>query len=378
MNPTSHPHNADLLTVVGARPQFIKSAALTRELSDVGWSQRLVHSGQHPDDAMGLDFLSELGVPPPEVQLRPDQTSRSRRMADMLIGIEAEIRKVNPRAVIVYGDTDSTLAGALAAHHCGVPLVHVEAGLRSGDRRMPEEHNRIMTDQLADWLFTTGPAATQQLIKEGMQGECIVEVGDVMLDVAVAARPLIEGRRPPDWPEKGPVLVVTLHRPGLVDQPDLLEGALGVLGSWISRVGGSVYFPVHPRTQKAMEKAGLKLPDGVIDPGPIGYLDMQAALYGADLVLTDSGGVQKEAWFQGSPAVVLRSTTEWKELLEIGACYLADPSGLATPVGRSELLDTLQTWQNVQVPSVREAGLFGGGTAASALLKTLTQRELRP
>ena len=378
MNPTSPPHAADLLTVVGARPQFIKSAALTRALPDVGWSQRLVHSGQHPDDAMGLDFLIELGVPAPDVQLRPNQASRSRRMADMLVGIEAEIRKATPRAVVVYGDTDSTLAGALAAHHCNVPLVHVEAGLRSGDRRMPEEHNRIMTDQLADWLFTTGPAATRQLINEGMREERIAEVGDVMLDVALAARPLLRDRHPLLWPADGPVMLVTLHRPGLVDQSDLLKGALGAMGAWVSKVGGRIYFPVHPRTRRAMEEAGLKLPEGVVDPGPIGYLDMQAALHRADLVLTDSGGVQKEAWYQGTPAVVLRSTTEWKELLEMGACCLVDPSNLATPAGRNELLDKLETWRTVQVPSVQEAGLFGGGAAAASLLRTLTQRDLRP
>ena len=298
-------------------------------------------------------------------------------MADMLVGIEAEIRKMNPRAVVVYGDTDSTLAGALAAHHCGVPLVHVEAGLRSGDRSMPEEHNRIMTDQLADWLFTTGPVATHQLIREGMGPERIAEVGDVMLDVALAARPWIQDRRPPLWPEGSSVLVVTLHRPGLVDEPELLQGALGVIGEWASQAERSVYFPVHPRTRQAMREAGLKLPEGAIDPGPIGYLDMQAALHNAELVLTDSGGVQKEAWFQGSPAVVLRNSTEWKELLEMEACCLADPALLGTPEGRGELLAKLQTWRIVDVPTVEEAGLFGGGSAAVALLRTLTQRDLR-
>lgn len=362
-----------LLTVVGARPQFIKSASLTRALDEAGWSQWLVHTGQHPDDGMGKDFLTELGVAEPDARLHPAQSSRSARLADMLGGIAQEIERVQPAAVIVYGDTDSTLAGALAAHHAGVPLAHIEAGLRSGDRSMPEEHNRIMTDQLSDMLFTTGAGASAQLRLEGVPEENIIEVGDVMLDVALAAHSICRERIPPEWPSsEGPVLVMTLHRPGNVDHPELLSGALDAAGQWAKETGGMVYFPVHPRTQKAMLRCGLTLPEGALNPGPLGYLDMQAALLRATVVLTDSGGVQKEAWFQGAPAVILRDTTEWKELIEVGASRLFEPVKLKSGSGRDALVKGLV--EAPAVPPIAGSGLFGEGKAAQRVLQALEQR----
>lgn len=363
-------HDMDVLTVVGARPQFIKSVALTRALAVGGVKQWLVHAGQHPDDGMGLDFLAEMGVSMPDARLHPNQQDRTRRLADMMSGIASEIEKTSPRAVIVYGDTDSTLAGALAAHHMGLPLVHVEAGLRSGDRRMPEEHNRILTDQLSDLLCTTGPGPSLQLASEGVEAARIVEVGDVMLDVALAVQAGLPERFPPRWPKAdGPVLAVTLHRPATVDHPALLAGALEALGFWCRKTGGKVYFPVHPRTAGRMEAHGLTLPEGVLDPGPLGYLDMQSALFHADGVLTDSGGVQKEAWYQGSPAVILRDSTEWKELLDIGASTLFDPAQLVDEAGRDALVQCIM--ERPMVPPVHEAGLFGGGRAAARIVDAL-------
>lgn len=362
----------DLLTIVGARPQFIKSAAVTRQLGAAGLTQRLVHSGQHADHGMGLDFLMELGVAAPDAILPSVDADRTSRLAHMMRGLSEEIRLSRPKAVLVYGDTDTTLAGALAAHHAGVMLVHVEAGLRSGDRRMPEEHIRIMVDQLSDLLFTTGPEAGKQLFFEGTASERIVEVGDVMLDVAVAARPLLEGRVPPQWPGRGPVMVVTAHRAGLVDAPEVLMHTLSFLGTWVQQTGGAVYFPVHPRTRGAMASAGWQLPSGVVDPGPLAYLDMQAALLHADVVLTDSGGVQKEAWFQGTPAVILRDTTEWQELLAIGASRLFDPMRLVDASGRDALHQLLVA--ETIVPPVEGSGLFGEGKAAVHLVQSLRER----
>ncbi len=359
-----------VLTVVGARPQFIKSAALTRSLKGSGWKQWLVHAGQHVDDDMGLDFLSELHVPMPDARIRPSQSGRSQRLSDMMLGVAEQIESVNPSAVVVYGDTDATLAGALAAHHAQVPLVHVEAGLRSGDRGMPEEHNRVLTDQLSDLLCTTGPEATRQLLKEGVSKERISEVGDVMLDVALAAKLLVHGRFPPLWPkEASQVLAVTMHRPATVDDPSKLKSALDVLSSWAERTGGQVYFPIHPRTKGNMERFGLNLPARVIDPGPLGYIDMQAALFHSDRVLTDSGGVQKEAWFQGTSAVILRSTTEWRELIKLGASELFDPEKLKASEGASELLERLAFDRTV--PNVVGSGLFGEGQAAPRVLSAL-------
>lgn len=358
-----------ILTVVGARPQFIKSVALTRQWSERGMEQWLVHAGQHPDDHMGTDFLSELGVSGPDARLRPSQASRSLRMADMLAGVSQEIGKVSPAAVVVYGDTDATLAGALAAHHAGVPLVHVEAGLRSGDRAMPEEHNRILTDSLSDLLCTTGPSASAQLQAEGVATGRILEVGDVMLDVALGVRERLEDRFPPGWPNRGPVLVVTLHRPATVDDAGRLAGALSAIGAWVGSTGGHVFFPVHPRTRANMERFGLALPDGVIETAPLGYIDMQSALFHADRVLTDSGGLQKEAWFQGTPGIVLRDTTEWRELVEVGASALFDPARLLEEGGAAAL--TAELAQDRPIVSVEESGLFGGGQAALRLVDGL-------
>ena len=369
-NPSS---SKDLLTVVGARPQFIKSAALTRALSKAGLSQWLVHTGQHSDDHMGLDFLVELGVPAPDARINPAQSGRSARLSDMISGVAQQIDQVKPRAVLVYGDTDSTLAGALAAHHAGVTLVHVEAGLRSGDRAMPEEHNRIMTDQLSDLLCTTGPPATEQLRREGVAPERIIEVGDVMLDLALAARETAANLSVQGWPAgNAPVLVTTLHRPSTVDRPELLQGALDALGQWVEVTGGTVVFPIHPRTLKVMESHDMKLPPRLVNPGPLGYLEMQAALCKADVVLTDSGGLQKEAWYQGAPAVILRDTTEWRELIDIGASVLFDPAQLSSHDGRSSLVNHLCNAPSA--PPVEGSGLFGEGRAATSLLNGLLQR----
>lgn len=362
-----------LLTVVGARPQFIKSAALTRAMEGSDWSEWKVHAGQHPDDEMGSDFLAELGVPPPQARIYPDQSGRTARLADMMRGIAEQIQSVSPRVVLVYGDTDATLAGALAAHHVGVPLVHVEAGLRSGDRRMPEEHNRILTDSLSDLLCTTGPIPTAQLKIEGVPNERVMEVGDVMLDVALAVQADLADRKPVGWPEaEGPVLTVTLHRPSNADDPILLQSAMETLKHWSERSGGWVYFPVHPRTQARMEAAGLTLPGRAINPGPIGYLDMQAALFHAQRVLTDSGGLQKEAWFQGTSAVVLRDTTEWRELLTIGASTLFDPGQLSEEKGVEQLVAALTSTPSV--PPILGSGMFGEGQAAARLLEGIQSR----
>lgn len=358
-----------LLTVVGARPQFIKSVALTRALANTDWTECLLHAGQHADDHMGSDFLSELGVSAPHIRLHPSQENRTARMADMMAGIADQIQQRKPAAVLVYGDTDATLAGAMAAHHAGVPLLHVEAGLRSGDRAMPEELNRILTDQLAQQWITTGPGPSRQLLHEGMSPDGVVEAGDVMLDVALAAKAILSHRRPPMWPAEGPVLTATLHRPSLVDHPDRLEHALKALSMWGEEQRGTVYLPVHPRTAANLQRFGLALPDSVVNPGPLGYLDMQAALYHAQVVLTDSGGLQKEAWYQGTGAVVLRNSTEWSELLELGASVLFDPAQLSSAGGPEKMVAALT--QPFEAPPVEEAGLFGSGRAAARIVAAL-------
>jgi UDP-N-acetylglucosamine 2-epimerase len=234
---------------------------------------------------------------------------------------------------------------------------------------MPEEHNRIMTDQLADFLFTTGPEAGVQLTKEGVHEHRIVEVGDVMLDLALAVHPLLDGRSPAGWPSAGPVLTVTLHRPATVDRKEVLIAALEAMRIWMQETGGTVYFPVHPRTRKALDRFGLVLPSGAVDPGPLGYLDMQAALRRAVGVLTDSGGVQKEAWYQGTKAVILRDNTEWKELIHMGASTLFGPSALLGEGGAHGLAVALLG--EAPVPPIAGTHWFGGGTASLRIAETL-------
>ena len=288
----------------------------------------------------------------------------------MLAGLSDEVVRVAPAAVVVYGDTDATVAGALAAHHNGVPLVHVEAGLRSGDRAMPEEHNRIMADSLADLLCTTGPSATAQLVSEGVESGRIIEVGDVMLDVALDVARDLSFRRPEGWPRpERPVMVVTLHRPATVDDPARLRAALSAIETWRASSNGTVVFPVHPRTRSRMDEHGIPMPDGIAHCEPLGYIDMQAALHHADLVLTDSGGLQKEAWFQGTPGVVLRDTTEWRELVDVGASLLFDPARLLDEHGPTALADLLS--QERQWVPVENSGLFGGGAAAGRVVDGL-------
>ena len=287
-----------VLTIVGARPQFIKSAALTRALAGQRWTQRLLHAGQHPDDHMGSDFLTELGVPPPDVRLRPRQSGRSFRMADMMAGIAEEIASSAPAIVVVYGDTDATLAGALAAHHAGVPLVHVEAGLRSGDRSMPEELNRILTDSLSDAWITTGPGATEQLISEGHPEAGIVEAGDVMLDVALVAKLTLSNRFPPAWPSEGPVLVCTLHRPGLVDDQEQLAAALRAMAAWADQHEGTVYFPGIPAPKPTSKPLACRCQIGWWTRARWAIWTCRRPCFRPSRA-HGFGGVQKEAWFKG-------------------------------------------------------------------------------
>ena len=216
-----------------------------------------------------------------------------------------------------------------------------------------------MTDSLSDLLCTTGPAPMAQLLKEGVEAGRILEVGDVMLDVALGVQDRLFDRLPKGWPvTEGPVMVVTLHRPATVDHPDRLRAALAALGRWSAASGGHVVFPVHPRTHARMAEHGLVLPDGIVDCPPFGYLDMQAALFHADLVLTDSGGVQKEAWFRNARR---RSSRHHRmaELVEVGASVLFDPARLLTPEGEAAF-DVLLA-QDRQVVSVKTSGLFAVG-----------------
>jgi UDP-GlcNAc3NAcA epimerase len=319
---------APTLHIVGARPQFVKVAALLRASR---WPDRhfIVHTGQHYDPGLSEVFFEELGIPAPHAHLGIGGGTHAEQTGAMLPAIESLLLGRPGSVVVVYGDTNSTLAGALAAAKTHVPLVHVEAGLRSFDRRMPEEINRIVTDHVSDHLLCPTPAAVAQLASEGLT-RGVHWVGDVMLDIARAeaersratplgrllegddaARPLPEGLGASL--REGYVLV-TIHRAANTDEPETLTRLVGALGG----LGRVVVWPVHPRTRGAMARLGLALPPSVVAIDPLGYLAFSALLRHADLVLTDSGGVQKEAWFAGRRCVTLRDTTEWTETLADG------------------------------------------------------------
>jgi len=364
-----------VLTIVGARPQFIKSRAFSNAValrgSDLGLREVLLHTGQHYDEAMSGQFFSELGLRAPDVQLEVAAGAHGLRTGRMIEGIERELLKRKPDAVLVYGDTDSTLAGALAAAKLNIPVAHVEAGLRSGDRTMPEEVNRILTDHAATWCYTTGPGATAQLASEGIAGEAVVEAGDVMFDVALAAEQMAADQRPLEGllpAGQGALVVMTLHRPFNADYPERMAAIFKDLASVARSEDWRVLFPIHPRTANNLERAwGAnwmgQIPKEITVVPPMGYLDLQTALRAADLVFTDSGGLQKEAFFTRTPSVVMRPSTEWTELVDCGAAVLCAEPG--------EGLQKALTAQMGQ--AVGDVALYGGGSAGRCIAEHLSR-----
>jgi UDP-N-acetylglucosamine 2-epimerase (non-hydrolysing) len=308
-----------ILAVAGARPNFMKIAPLLRELDRrPGFSFRLVHTGQHYDDAMSADFFRDLGIPEPDVNLGVGSGSHGEQTALVLRKIEQELVRNRPDAVVVVGDVNSTLAATLAAVKLHVPVAHVEAGLRSGDRTMPEEVNRLMTDTVCDWLFTTEPAAEQNLRREGVAAERIHFVGNVMIDTLLAnagrARELGVPERLGLQPRR--YAAVTLHRPSNVDDPARLRDLIQALEALNERV--PVVFPVHPRTAAAIEQLALPTPTTFRTLEPLGYLDFLGLVAEAQLVLTDSGGLQEETTALGVPCLTLRNSTERPITLDEG------------------------------------------------------------
>lgn len=318
-----------LLTVVGARPQFVKLAAVSRVLREVpGVREVVVHTGQHYDPEMSGVFFRELELAEPDHQLAVGSGGHGAQTGRMLEAVERVIEAEAPDRVLVYGDTNSTLAGALAAAKLHVPVAHVEAGLRSRDMRMPEEVNRVLTDHLSDLCFAPTDAAVANLAGEGITAG-VHAVGDVMYDAALhfGARAEAEsGILEALAVEPGGYVLATVHRAATTDDPALLGGVVEVLRE--AARAFPVVLPLHPRTRGALERAGLleALGTGVRVVPPAGYLDMMRLERGARLVVTDSGGVQKEAFFHGVPCVTLRDRTEWVELVECGWNVLADPA----------------------------------------------------
>jgi UDP-GlcNAc3NAcA epimerase len=324
----------------------VKAAPLSRALR-ARLREVLVHTGQHYDPELADLFFDELDLPAPDHHLGVGKGSPASQIGTMVLRLEPLLAEERPDCVLVYGDTTTTLAGAIAASKLGFPLGHVEAGLRSFDRTMPEEQNRVVTDHLSSLLFCPTEQAVANLAREGLtQG--VHHVGDVMYDACLAFAPAAASRRAPQalGLEPGGYLLMTVHRAAATDSPEALAALVAV----VEAIDEPLVFPVHPRTRHRLEAAGLwerlaAHPFLRLSP-PVGYLDFTSLLIGARAVLTDSGGVQKEAYFHGVPCITLRETTEWVETVEGGFNRLAgmDPARvadalaqLAVPDGRPEL-----------------------------------------
>ncbi|MDH5676753.1 MAG: UDP-N-acetylglucosamine 2-epimerase (non-hydrolyzing) [Myxococcales bacterium] len=356
-----------VLTVVGARPQFIKAATLSRALLRAGFDEQLLHTGQHYDSSMSGVFFEELEIPRPAHALGIGSASHGAQTGRMLEAIERVLQAERPDWVVVFGDTNSTLAGALAAAKLHIPLAHVEAGLRSYNRRMPEELNRVLTDHASDLLFAPTSAARANLLKEGLAEDRISVVGDVMYDASLyyAAK----GGGIPEHLDAqglcaGAYALATVHRAENTDEPARLKLILDVLDDFAGQL--PVVLPLHPRTAVALgDRARTDYPRiRFIDP--VGYLDMLALEKHARLVITDSGGVQKEAYFVGVQCVTLRDETEWVELVEAGWNRLAPPH---EPLAMRAALE-----QALAAPAGREIQLYGDGTAAEKIVSALGGR----
>jgi UDP-N-acetylglucosamine 2-epimerase (non-hydrolysing)/UDP-GlcNAc3NAcA epimerase len=355
-----------VLTVIGNRPQFIKAAAVT-PLLRAGAHEVMVHTGQHHDDELSAIFFAELGLPAPELQLGIAGGSNSSQTARMVGALEPVLADVAPDAVLVYGDTNSTLAGALVGAQARVPVAHVEAGMRSFDRAMPEELNRVLTDHASDLLLCSSEVSSANLARESVTG-AIEVVGDVMVDVAQAVQPrarerldLLAARRL----TPGEYMLVTAHRAGNVDDPARLE----LLVELLLALGGPVVFPVHPRTRARLRAAGSEArlaaaPEITLTP-PLGYIELTALLCGARAVLTDSGGLQKEAYLAGVPCVTLRERTEWTETVDSGWNVLAD-------LDAERALAALAAFERER-PAQRPA-LYGDGRAGERVVAALRLR----
>jgi len=353
-----------VVSIVGARPQFIKASPLSRELR-LRHHEILVHTGQHYDRDMSDVFFEELGMPVPDYHLGIGSGPHGAQTGAMLAAIETVLQKESPDAVIVYGDTNSTLAGALAAAKLHLPVAHVEAGLRSFNRRMPEEINRVVTDHLSAWLLAPSEVSRQQLAQEGIvQGVHVV--GDIMVDALH-----LHGPRAAERSEAlarhqlraGTYYLATVHRAENTDEGGNLRQIFDALGA----LDRPVILPLHPRTEKRMAELGVAIGANVQVLAPQGYLDMLALQCGAACVLTDSGGIQKEAYYLRVPCVTLRTETEWVETVATGWNTLVgtDPERILAAVARRP------------APGTPHPDLYGDGMTAGRIVEILSAEPTR-
>ncbi len=355
-----------ILTVVGARPQFIKASALSRRLENIPEiKESIVHTGQHYDYAMSGQFFDELRISAPVCNLEVGSNKHGAQTGAIMAKLELLLPEIQPDLLLVYGDTNSTLAAALVAAKAGVSLAHVEAGLRSFRRNMPEEVNRVVTDRLSDYLFCPSKKSVTQLATEGIL-KGVHDVGDIMLDTfryaastneavgAVSAYGLIQRE----------YVLATIHRAentnDIIRLRNIVE-ALGVVAGDIQ-----VVLPLHPRTQRIFTEMQIKLPAGIRVLEPCSYLSMVGLTSGAKVIATDSGGLQKEAYFAGVPCVTLRDETEWIETLDLGW------NRLATPNDSKEIYQAMVNALSFQRNSLPDP-IYGDGDAAGKIVDILAK-----
>ena len=355
-----------VVSIIGARPQFVKSAVVSRALAQRETVEEfLVHTGQHFDEKMSRVFFNELEIPEPDANLGISGGAHGAMTAAMLVGIEKILLREQPDWALVYGDTNSTLAGALAAAKLNCPCAHVEAGLRSDNRAMPEELNRILADHASDLLFAPTDEAVRRLSAEGIIGSKVVQTGDVMLDAARKFGQLADQKSTvleAHGLDSGCFALCTLHRAENVDDRACLESILRGLGEVAASL--PLVFPLHPRTRLRLDEFGLleSLDQGICIVEPLGYLDILKLESEASLILTDSGGMQKEAFFQRTPCVTIRSETEWTELLPGGHNRLARPGVDSIPEKAGEAMAADPDWN---------AAFYGDGQASEIIARAL-------
>jgi len=343
-------------SVVGARPQFVKLAPVSEAFAAAGIDHRIIHTGQHYDERMSQAFFTDLVIPPPDHNLEVGSAEHGVQTGQMMIGLEPLLMVERPDWVLAYGDTNSTLAAAVVAVKLHLPLAHLEAGLRSFNRRMPEEHNRVLTDHAADLLLAPTRLAMDHLAGEGLAQRSRL-VGDVMADVCLRVAQQVGPPALPDGIDSDrPYLVATVHRPDNTDDPTRLTRIIAALRAQPV----PVVLTAHPRLVAKCAASGIALTGGALHPvAPYGYPDMVAAVRGATSVVTDSGGLQKEAYLLGTPCTTLRAETEWEETVSAGWNRL-DPD-----------LSDAADWARPLVPASGIRDLYGLGHAADAVAQSL-------
>lgn len=356
-----------ICTIVGARPQFIKAAVVSRAMAIIhGIQEIIIHTGQHYDANMSDQFFDELDIPRPAYNLNIGSSTHGQQTGQMLTAIEDVLFQEKPDWVLVYGDTNSTLAGALAAAKLHIPVAHIEAGLRSFNRQMPEEINRITADHLSTLLFAPTDTSYQRLLKEGIEDHRIMNVGDVMYDAAryynernTLRKTIVDQLKLP----KQSYILATIHRAENTDSPTRLNHICNALIELSTT--HHIVFPLHPRTKHVLEKSGLytTMKNSLMMIEPVGYLDMLALEQHASHIITDSGGVQKEAYFNQVPCITLRDETEWVELIDSGWNQLCSPDN-------SISLLPFMTSPHKRTDPKTEA-LYGDGHAAVKMVEKL-------